>query len=187
MGDRHRTRAALLSAAAELADAGDTPTVPMAAERAGISRATAYRYFPSQEMLIVELSLPIRELRHVLARTARDDTRVRIGAMVRTVAEWSFDHKLVLREMLRISLSSEGRLKNYRRPTKRLELIAKELEPLRESLAPREFRRLSQAMALLLGVEALVVLEDIVGLSRREVIATLEWTALRLLDTIAAP
>jgi AcrR family transcriptional regulator len=36
---------------------GQQPTVTDAAEAAGISRATAYRYFPSQEMLWVEVAL----------------------------------------------------------------------------------------------------------------------------------
>ena len=51
---KNRTRKALIEAARRLMGAGQHPTVPEAAEAAGISRATAYRYFPTQEMLLAE-------------------------------------------------------------------------------------------------------------------------------------
>jgi tetracycline repressor-like protein len=44
----------LIAAADELFAAGQVPTVATVAERADVSRATAYRYFPSQESLLLE-------------------------------------------------------------------------------------------------------------------------------------
>ena len=46
---KERTRAALVDAAKALVRAGAPPTVAEAAERARVSRATAYRYFPTQD------------------------------------------------------------------------------------------------------------------------------------------
>jgi AcrR family transcriptional regulator len=46
-----RTRALIVAAAGGLTQ----PTVEQAADAAGVSRATAYRYFPTQEALSVEL------------------------------------------------------------------------------------------------------------------------------------
>ena len=54
---RRRTRRALLLAAGELVEAGRTPTVAEAADAADVSRATAYRYFPSQDALLAEAVL----------------------------------------------------------------------------------------------------------------------------------
>ena len=52
-----RTRAAIVDAAERLRKTeGETPTVARAAEEAGVSRATAYRYFPTQEALLVEVA-----------------------------------------------------------------------------------------------------------------------------------
>ena len=48
-----RTRTAVVDAARALLAEGLTPTVEAAAERASISRTTAYRYFPSQRALLV--------------------------------------------------------------------------------------------------------------------------------------
>ena len=50
---KQRTRNALIAAARELVAAGRTPTVEAAAAAAGISRSTAFRYFPNQRSLIV--------------------------------------------------------------------------------------------------------------------------------------
>src|SRR5688572_25259032 len=49
---KRRTRDALVAAARDLVAEGDTPTVESAAERAGVSRTTAYRYFPTQADLL---------------------------------------------------------------------------------------------------------------------------------------
>ena len=51
-----RTRAAIVEAAQRLKRQGETPTIAEAAAHAGVSRATAYRYFPTQEALDVELA-----------------------------------------------------------------------------------------------------------------------------------
>ena len=47
-----RTRRSLLDAAARLIRAGHTPTTTEVADAAGVSRRTAYRYFPTQEQLL---------------------------------------------------------------------------------------------------------------------------------------
>src|ERR1700694_655771 len=54
---KNRTRKALLNAAAELMRQGREPTVADVAEVGEVSRATAYRYFPTQESLLVEMRM----------------------------------------------------------------------------------------------------------------------------------
>src|SRR5690606_11291663 len=51
-GPRARTRKLMLETAISLMQTGVTPSVTDAAEAAGVSRATAYRYFPSQAELV---------------------------------------------------------------------------------------------------------------------------------------
>src|SRR6187549_3792259 len=51
---RHRTRKDLLAAAARLLKRGRPPDMDEVAQEAMVSRATAYRYFPSIEALLVE-------------------------------------------------------------------------------------------------------------------------------------
>jgi TetR/AcrR family transcriptional repressor of mexCD-oprJ operon len=66
-GLQERVATAILSAAARLfATRGDEASMAEVAERAGVARATVYRYFPNRQQLLDEL-----------ARTAADDARRR--------------------------------------------------------------------------------------------------------------
>ena len=47
-----RTRRAIVEAAVELIEQGESATVEAAAGRAGVARGTAYRYFPNQGALL---------------------------------------------------------------------------------------------------------------------------------------
>ncbi len=51
---RYRARKDLIAAAAQLMKGGRKPTLEEVAEAAFVSRATAYRYFPNIEALLVE-------------------------------------------------------------------------------------------------------------------------------------
>src|ERR1700753_4263242 len=87
-----RTRRALIAAADELFAAGRVPTVAEVAEVADVARATAYRYFPTQEALLLETTFlgdsePLRSLPE-LARTIEDPAE-RMAEAGRRSAEWS--------------------------------------------------------------------------------------------------
>src|SRR5690242_20152399 len=59
VNQKRRTRDAIVAAAQAIVDRGESPTVAQAAEAAAVSRTTAYRYFPTQESLLLELSVTI--------------------------------------------------------------------------------------------------------------------------------
>jgi len=67
---------------------GRPPTVAEAAERALVSRATAYRYFPTQESLLLDvlnveaLMKPVEDL---VASFPTGDAAQRLAAVVRTM------------------------------------------------------------------------------------------------------
>ncbi len=69
INQKRRTRAAIVASAKDLLDQGVTPTVAQAAEAALVSRTTAYRYFPTQESLLVEVALnvDVREIEQLVA------------------------------------------------------------------------------------------------------------------------
>src|SRR6476661_7197526 len=72
-----RTRAAMLAATRELLAEGATVTVEKAAERAAISRTTAYRYFPNQQALLLA-SYPGLEAQSLLGADAPSDAPARL-------------------------------------------------------------------------------------------------------------
>src|SRR3954449_3567212 len=99
-----RTRRALIEAADELFAEGRVPTVAAVAERADVARATAYRYFPSQEALLLETTFlgdsdAVRAIPQ-LAETVADPAE-RLGEAVRTGAEWTLGREARLRMVLR--------------------------------------------------------------------------------------
>src|SRR5256885_13847001 len=78
-----RTRTALVTAARELLARGETPTVEDAAAAAGISRTTAYRYFPNQRALLLAAYPEIQESAGLLPTDAPTDVAARLGLAMR--------------------------------------------------------------------------------------------------------
>ena len=81
---RSRTRKDLLRAASRLLKQGRNPSLEEIAEEALVSRATAYRYFPSVEALLVEASFDVAvpEADQLFAGEASTETsngRIRCG------------------------------------------------------------------------------------------------------------
>src|ERR1700749_4381865 len=87
-----RTKRALLAAADEIFAEGRVPTVADVAERADVARATADRYFPTQDALLLETpflgdSNPMRTRVDDVAGIA--DPADRIAEAVRRGAAWT--------------------------------------------------------------------------------------------------
>lgn len=170
----------LADAAEELLNDGERLSLSAVAARAGVSRATAYRYFPSVDALIVELSL--RGAGGVLAVIDFDALAAMplpdaAEQLVRHLAHWAFDNEPALRLVLHASLLPNAATV---RPAYRRSWIHDLLAPCQDRLSAIDYRRLSAALALLFGSEAVVCLRDSAGLDRDEAIETLAWAARRL-------
>jgi AcrR family transcriptional regulator len=175
-----RTRRALLAAADELFAEGTVPTVAAVAERADVGRATAYRYFPTQEALLLETSFfgdsaALRALPD--AAGAPGDAGERAAAAVRSGAEWSLANEARLRMILRASLDPAGATT---RPARRRGYIAALLEPV--DLPPAARARLAGALTLLFGIDPIVSLADNGDVEREDIPEVLAWAARRLVD-----
>ena len=176
---KNRTRKALIAAAMELMRAGHPPTVTDAAESAGISRATAYRYFPTQEMLLAEVAL--FEVGGPLfpAEPESTSTPEAVAHLVRRIGSWTYENEQALRTLLRLSLDPAS---GVRRPGHRLEWIADALSPVRKNIDPGTYSKLAGALTLLMGIDPVVVMSDIAGVSREEALDTLEWCGRTLVE-----
>lgn len=179
-----RTRAALVDAARELLSKGTTPTVEETAEAASVSRATAYRYFPNQHELLVAAH-PEIEAASLLGSPPPTDPEERLDAVVRGLAEIFLDAEESYRAMLRLSLEPDAadRGELALRKGRRYLWLEDALEPVRERLSPREFERLVQALSAAVGIEALVALVDLAGMSRDRAVEVIRWSAQALLRT----
>ena len=80
---KRRTREALVAAARAQVSDGLAPTVEDAARAAGISRTTAYRYFPNQRSLLAAAH-PETAATTMLSDTSNDDPQARLEEVMRT-------------------------------------------------------------------------------------------------------
>lgn len=173
-----RTRAAMLAATRELLAEGVTPTVEQAAERAAISRTTAYRYFPNQRALLIA-SYPELEAPSLLDSQAPADPAARLELVTESLARQVIEHEAELRAMLRLSLESPAPIPGTLplRQGRAIGWIEDALAPLRDRMSASELRRLVLAIRATLGIEALVWLTDVGGLSRKEAVEIMRSSA----------
>jgi AcrR family transcriptional regulator len=182
-GPRARTGRLMLDTAIRLMQAGATPSVSEVAASAGVSRATAYRYFPSQAALIgavVDQALgPILTWSSGSADPARRVSDL-IGAGLPRIdafeATFKAALKLSLEQWARDRAGTLGEEPAFKRGH-RVELLMDALAPLRGKLAPGKLDRLAQALSLVFGVEILTVLKDIWGLDGQETQSVAQWAA----------
>lgn len=184
---KRRTREALVSAARELVARGVTPTVEEAAEAAAVSRTTAYRYFPNKTALLVAAHPEVGE-QSLLDPEAPEDPAARldsvIGRLIRLVLDSEAEHRTMLRISLEVDPAARSALPL--RQGRAIPWITEALEPLRDRLGESGLRQLVLAIRSAVGIEALVWLTDVAGLSRAEAARLMHWSALSLLEAAMA-
>lgn len=173
-----RTRQALIEAARALLAQGHTPSVEQAAAGASISRTTAYRYFPNQRSLLIAAH-PEIEASSLLGADAPEDAERRFERAVETFIRLVVETEPQQRAMLRLSLvrdHGDGEELLLRRG-RAIGWLEDALEPLRDRLSVAAIRRLVLATRSACGIEALVWLTDVAGLSREEAADVMRWSA----------
>jgi AcrR family transcriptional regulator len=189
---RNRTRAAIIEAATALMREGRLPTVAEAAERALVSRATAYRYFPTQESLLLDVAnveALVKPVEELVASFPTQDVAERLAALVDTFTTSMLSDEALIRTGERIYMDTwlANQADGNHTPVRagrRMRYIDEALKPLGDRLGESGLKRLRCALALTLGTEALIAMKDSAGLDDdEEIVATLEWAAGALLRT----
>ena len=160
---RRRTKAAIMEGARRLLLRGRVPSIADAAEEAGGSRATAYRYFPTQGALIREAvdsalvraweweerlegagGLRERVERHAseLFETVRDNEALMRGALLLSLEQWA-------KTQAGEELGEEPIERGGRRDGIRVAL-----DPYADTLPADVLRRLAIALSIVGGIEA---------------------------------
>lgn len=166
---------------------GHIPSVAEVAVRSKVSRATAYRYFPSRSALItavIDTSLgPVRRFdftetegrarveelfRETFPRFQEFEPQMRAAAQL-SLEQWALEKAGLLEE------------EPYRRGH-RVRILEHALAPLAARLPKATLDRLHRSLSVVYGIEPYVVLKDIWGLGDREVERTALWMAEALID-----
>jgi AcrR family transcriptional regulator len=186
---KERTRQAIVEAARELQRQGIEPSVAQAAEAARVSRATAYRYFPTQDALLLDLGImpltaPIEEL---VANLTSADVETRLLALLDVLNRMVISEETSMRRAL--SVYQDTWLRGHRdgnnspaavREGRRMRWLDDVLEPLRD-LPDDQYRRLRAALALTLGADSIVIMKDVCALDDDTALDVLRWSATALL------
>jgi AcrR family transcriptional regulator len=183
-GQKQRTRNELIAATRELITLGGTaPTVDQAASHAGISRTTAYRYFPNQKALLIAAHPETQVLSYV-PEDAGDDPEKRLQGVVEAFIAMIIDTEPQQRTMLRLSLEPDT--PRYGLPLRQGRAIGwftEALAPLMPALGEEGVHRLATAIRSAVGIESLVWLTDVAGMTRDQAAKTMRWSAMAMLHT----
>jgi AcrR family transcriptional regulator len=176
---KSRTRQALVTATRELLARGSTPQVEDAAEHAGVSRTTAYRYFANQRSLLLAAHPQISP-ETLLPPDAPRDLADRLDAFMAAFTRYNFEWEPQLRTSLRLALEQPG-AQPVLRQGRAVGWIEHALEPLRQDHPSVDIRRLAVGIRSATGIESLIWLIDIAGYSHEQAAETVRHTARALL------
>ena len=182
-----RTRNALKNAASELIAAGEQPTVAEVADKAGISKSTAYRYYPSQELMYAEVVLTATvgsdRGRVYEAAEGDGDATQRLDRVIRADHAFTMKQEHALRAGLRAFLLLIDRYPEApREPSHRVRYLTTALRPLADRIPAPTMRRLIAALSLCVGIEAAMITQVNCGLSAKESEEVKRWAATALLN-----
>ena len=182
----------MLETAIALMQQGQTPSVSDVAEAAEVSRATAYRYFPSQAALIQ--AVVTEGLGPILNwQSASDDAETRIldllSLTMPRIAEFEATFKAALKLSLEQWAQRRAGTLGTEPPFKRghrVELLQMAIAPLKNKMTEHKFQRLAKALSLVYGLEVLIVLKDLWGLEFDETAEVATWAATALVRAAVA-
>jgi AcrR family transcriptional regulator len=190
---KQRTRNAIVVAARDLVSQGRLPSVAEVAEAALVSPATAYRYFPDQLSLLraaLQEALPRDE---AIATPIHDDTADPAERAARATAAFlrlTLKRESLVRAVMALSLLQSVEAPANRReaaalrPGYRRAWITEALAPLEGTIAADTLRQLTNALAVVMSSEALIALQDVVGLDAEEAVEICAWAARTLVHGV---
>jgi len=163
-------------------------TVAAVAERAGVSRATAYRYFVSNDAVTVWATRPMTagpggpETPTTSEPEAPGD---RAARLVRDHGVWAFEHERELRALLALSLApdAEQRGMSRRGRMRRAQWIEDGLlKHLPDNITAEDRTRLTAALTPLFGSDVVVWTHDAAELDQEQSLDLIAWIARTLVE-----
>ena len=174
---RRRTRNAIIDATMRLLGDGRTPTIDEIATAADVARRTVYMHFPTLDQLILDASMGALAGSEVEAEFEPDtDAADRIDSIVETLYEHAEEWLPLGRRLVALTAASPP-ADGPRRGQRRVDWIERAVEPLHGRLTDEQYDRLVSSMCIVLGWEAMIVLQDIRGSAQQRQREVAAWTA----------
>ncbi len=180
---RARTQSKLIDTAMGMLEQGWFPSITELATAAGVSRATAYRYFPTQGELVS--SIVDESLGPIQRWSPKEDT---VGERISALLEFAYPqmekHEGALRAALQVSLQQWADLRAQRLDKEnkalfvrgnRKRLVELAAEPLNGKISNDELARMKHAFSLIYGSEVFLVFKDIWNLDSEQIQNIVQW------------
>jgi AcrR family transcriptional regulator len=167
---------------------GQEVTIAAVAKAALVSPATAYRYFSQPHQLVLETGYGnAAEVVHDLP----EEPAARLDEAVRRLAGVMFDDEPFWRARLSALLElarEKAANPDDQQPLRsgRMYITSHALAGLEDTLGPDLHRRLTMALMLVYGLEAMIATRDACGLEREEATEVMRWAAQALLQAALA-
>ena len=166
------TRGKILNCAKELVKQGTKFNLEDVASKSGISRATIYRYYSNVEILSYEVGIDLgTKSPEDIMEDFKDSS---LKDMIFGIQNYYNDHALknenAFRKFLSASLTSASEKKRGARRNKTLQLALKQT-----NMSQKERKNLASLLAILMGIEPLIVSKDVSGLNNGEFKELLSW------------
>ncbi|QKJ88587.1 TetR family transcriptional regulator [Paramixta manurensis] len=181
---RARTRQLLIETAMQMFDSGAFPSITEVAHAAQLSRATAYRYFPTQSALVsAVVAETLSPMRHF--QPTRQEATERIDELLTFAFPKMLQHEGTLRAALHLSLTQWAQsqseetvlVKEKLVRGNRKNLLQTVAEPLVDELPPELFQRVIHALSVVYGSEIFLVMKDIWGCDNQTLQDVAKWMA----------
>ena len=185
-----RTREAILAGARALIADGEPVTVASAAQRADVSKATAYRYFSDPASLAAEAGLAVEVLPYEQIIAGASGPHEKVRAISGYMFDLALRHETAFRQFLARNLDArlnDPDSRRNHRGRRRPAMFANALDSVRPTLARDDFETLINALTAATGVEQMIALLDVADAeadaARKAVLATTD----ALLDRYIGP
>ena len=178
IAQKMKTREKLLIAANSMMIEGEEINVEQVAKRAGISKATAYRYFSNKDILQKEASLHTKSevKENLFVGLKEDDLTGRLNKLIQyhydILTNNEVEFRLFLSAVLQNSIQNK---ENYSRAGRRVLLIEEALFSLKKTMPKEQFDKIVSAISIILGIESITVLKDLCHLENKNILEIWKW------------
>ena len=168
----------------QLLRAGHTPTLDEIAAAAEVSRRTIYMHFTTLDQLILDASMGALADRDIEAEFEPDTgADERVATIVDTLYDHAEEWLPLGRRMVALT-AMDPPPDGPKRGQRRVDWIERAVQPLRERLTDEQHDRLVSSLSIVLGWEAMIVLQDIRGHVPEREHEVVAWTARSLVRAI---
>ena len=174
---KQRTRQNLLQAASRLMAQGQSPKVADVAKEALVSRATAYRFFSSDEALIAEAAIEVRTptAKQLFDGDTSLDPEERLLKANAVMHDVVWKNQKQMRFIVARLLDQSNGSCEMPRQNRRTDYIHTALAPARDRFDAATYRKLCAAVALVIGAESMFVFHDVLQIEEAEARKVEHW------------